>query len=175
MRKLSNNELNRLTPEEFKKTKKIPLIVVLDNIRSQHNIGAVFRTCDAFLIECIYLCGITAQPPSAEIHKAALGAEFTVNWIYHPDTSSLINELKANGYKTVAIEQTEGSIMLNKVNLHKNNKYAIVFGNEINGIQQEVVDLCDIHVEIPQYGTKHSLNISVAAGIILWEFFKQLY
>ncbi len=175
MRKLKVTELNRLIPEDFKNSKKIPLVVVLDNVRSLNNVGSVFRTSDAFRVEFIYLCGITACPPHAEIHKTALGAEDSVDWIYFKNTLEAVNNLKQQGYTVCAIEQVEGSIMLdNKLMLDKTKKYAIVMGNEVKGIQQSVVDHCDLCIEIPQYGTKHSLNVSVATGIIIWEFFNLL-
>lgn len=174
MRKLKITELNRLTPEAFKESKKIPLVVILDHIRSLNNVGSVFRTSDAFKVECIYLCGITACPPHAEIHKTALGAEETVNWVYFNDTLEAIENLRKQGYIICAIEQVEKSIMLDKLLLDKNKKYAIVMGNEVKGVQQCVVDNCDMSIEIPQYGTKHSLNVSVTTGIVIWDFFKQL-
>jgi 23S rRNA (guanosine2251-2'-O)-methyltransferase len=174
MRKLLNNELNRLTVEEFKEIKKNPLIIVLDNIRSQHNIGAVFRTSDAFLIESVYLCGITATPPNAEIHKSALGAESTVDWKYFKNTSDAVEHLIQNNYIVVSIEQAENAIELSDFEIDKNLKYAIVFGNEVKGVLQEVVSKSHHCVEIAQYGTKHSLNISVTAGIVIWEFVKKL-
>ena len=174
MRKLKITELNRLTPDAFKESKKIPLIVILDNIRSLHNIGAVFRTSDAFKVESVYLCGITACPPHPEIHKTALGAEDTVDWIYYKDTIEAVENLKQRNYTICAIEQVENSSMLNELIVDKSNKYAVVLGNEVKGVQQEVVDKCDICVEIPQYGTKHSLNVSVTTGIVIWDFFKQL-
>ncbi len=174
MRKLKITELNRLSIEEFKGAEKLPLVVVLDNVRSLHNIGSVFRTSDAFRIACIYLCGITAVPPHPEMHKTALGAELTVDWKYFPSTVDGIKELKDQGYTVIAIEQAEDSIMLERVELDSNKKYAIVMGNEVKGVQQEVVDMCDDCIEIPQYGTKHSLNVSVTAGIVIWDFFKKL-
>ncbi len=174
MRKLKITELNRLTPEEFKDSEKIPLIVVLDHIRSLNNVGSVFRTSDAFRVEAIYLCGITACPPHTEIHKTALGAEDTVDWAYFKDTLEAVDNLKKAGYTVCAIEQAEGSVMLDKLLLDKSKKYAIVMGNEVKGVQQSVVDNCDMCIEIPQYGTKHSLNVSVTAGIVIWDFFKQL-
>jgi len=174
MRKLLNSELNRLTDYSFKEAEKTPLIIVLDNIRSQHNIGAVFRTSDAFLIDSIYLCGITATPPNAEIHKSALGAENTVSWKYFKNTIDALIELKDNGYWIYSIEQAEGATDLSKLQLDKDKKYAIIFGNEVKGISQEVVDASSNCIEINQYGTKHSLNISVTAGIVIWEFFKML-
>ncbi|MBU3806814.1 RNA methyltransferase [Phocaeicola salanitronis] len=170
MRKLKVTEMNRLTVEEFKEAKKIPLVVVLDDVRSLHNIGAVFRTSDAFLVDCIYLCGITATPPHPEMHKTALGAEYTVDWKYFQHTEDAVNELRTMGYTLFAIEQCEGSILLDKLVLEPDKKYAVVLGNEVKGVKQEVVNLCDGCIEIPQFGTKHSLNVSVTAGIIIWEF-----
>ena len=174
MRKLKITELNRLTVDEFKQAEKLPLIVVLDEVRSLHNIGSVFRTSDAFLIKRIYLCGITATPPHPEIHKTALGAEDTVDWVYKKQTFEAIEELHNEGYIVLAIEQVEGSTMLNSLSLDADKKYAIVMGNEVKGIQQEVVNACDGCIEIPQYGTKHSLNVSVTTGIVLWEFTKRM-
>ena len=174
MRKLKITELNRLSVEEFKQADKLPLVVVLDEVRSLHNIGSVFRTSDAFLVNCIYLCGITATPPHPEMHKTALGAEDTVNWIYKKHTLEAVEELHNEGYTVLAIEQVEGSTMLGDLVLDKNKKYAIVMGNEVKGVQQEVVNACDGCIEIPQFGTKHSLNVSVTTGIVLWEFVNQL-
>ena len=174
MRKLKVTELNRISVEEFKEADKLPLIVVLDNVRSQYNVGSVFRTSDAFRVECIYLCGISATPPHQEIHKTALGAEDTVNWEYFKDTKEAILKLKSEGYYIYSIEQVEGSIMLENLQLDPSKKYAVILGNEVKGVQQEVVDLSDGCIEIPQYGTKHSLNVSTAAGIIIWDFFKWL-
>lgn len=174
MRKLKITELNRLTTEEFKQQQKNPLIVVLDNVRSLHNVGSVFRTSDAFLLEAVYLCGITSTPPHAEIHKTALGAEDSVEWKYFEDCHQAINLLKDN-YTVFAIEQAQGSIMLPELNLDKNKKYAIVLGNEVKGVQQSVIDLCHACIEIPQFGTKHSLNVSVTAGIVIWEFATKLH
>ena len=174
MRKLKVTELNRLTPEAFKESRKIPLVVVLDHVRSLNNVGSVFRTSDAFRVEAIYLCGITACPPHAEIHKTALGAEETVDWKYFNDTLEAVENLKQTGYTVCAIEQAEGSVMLDKDLLDKNKKYAVILGNEVKGVQQTVVDRCDMCIEIPQYGTKHSLNVSVTAGIVIWDFFQQL-
>ncbi len=175
MRKLKITELNRLSAEEFKTAEKIPLVVVLDDIRSLHNVGSVFRTADAFRVERIYLCGITAQPPHPEIHKTALGAEFSVDWIYKKDTLEAISELKAQNYTLYAVEQTEGSIMLDRFETETGRKYAVVLGNEVKGVKQEVIDACNGCIEIPQYGTKHSLNVSVTAGIVIWDLFKRLY
>ncbi len=174
MRKLKVTELNRISVEEFKEAEKLPLIVVLDNVRSQYNVGSVFRTSDAFRVECIYLCGISATPPHQEIHKTALGAEDTVNWEYYKDTKEAILKLKSDGYYIFSIEQVEGSLMLENLQLDPSKKYAVVLGNEVKGVQQEVVDLSDGCIEIPQYGTKHSLNVSTTAGIIIWDFFKLL-
>ena len=174
MRKLKNNELGRISVEEFKTTKKTPLIVVLDNIRSLNNIGSVFRTSDAFLIEKIYLCGICAIPPNKEIHKTALGATESVSWEYAEDTHTLIKELKASQIKVLAIEQAENSTKLNAFFPEENQKYAIVMGNEVKGVQQEVVNAADLCIEIPQVGTKHSLNIAVTTGVVLWDLFQKL-
>lgn len=170
MRKLKITELNRMSANEFKESHKMPLVVVLDDVRSLHNVGSVFRSSDAFRVESIYLCGITAVPPQPEIHKTALGAEDTVDWKYYQSAVEAVDNLKANGYKVFAIEQVEGSVMLDKLELDFTEKYAVVLGNEVKGVQQEVVDHCDGCIEIPQYGTKHSLNVSVTAGIIVWEF-----
>lgn len=174
MKKLSILEMNRLTKDEFKKTDKIPLTVVLDNIRSLHNIGSVFRTADAFLIEKIILCGVSSPPPHPELHKTALGAEDSVEWIYVESTMEAVQELKKESYFVYAIEQAHGSVSLNDLSVNPLNKYAVVLGNEVKGVQQSVVDLCDACLEIPQLGTKHSLNVSVASGIVLWSFFKLL-
>ena len=175
MRKLKITELNRLTTEEFKSRKKTPLVVVLDNVRSLHNVGSVFRTSDAYLVEAVCLCGITSTPPHAEIHKSALGAENSVDWVYFEDTLEAIKELKTKGFEVLAIEQAEGSTMLNQLEINPSGKYAVVLGNEVKGVQQAVVDACDGCIEIPQYGTKHSLNVSVIAGIIIWEFASKLF
>ena len=174
MRKLKITELNRLTVDEFKQANKLPLAVILDEVRSLHNIGSVFRTSDAFLVEHIYLCGITATPPHPEMHKTALGAEDTVDWKYVKHTLEAVEELHNEGYKVLAIEQVEGSTMLDELELEPDKKYAIVMGNEVKGVQQEVIDACDGCIEIPQYGTKHSLNVSVTAGIVIWDLFKKL-
>mgnify|MGYP000464627840 FL=1 len=173
MRKLRNNELGRISVSTFKKTTKTPIIVVLDNIRSLNNVGAVFRTSDAFLIEKIYLCGITATPPHREIHKTALGATESVDWEYKENTLALVNELKAQGVVLVAIEQVENSVMLDEFSLDATKKIAIVLGNEVKGVQQEVVSAADYCVEIPQKGTKHSLNISVSCGVVLWDLYQK--
>ena len=174
MRKLKITELNRLTVDEFKQANKLPLAVILDEVRSLHNIGSVFRTSDAFLVERIYLCGITATPPHPEMHKTALGAEDTVDWKYVKHTLEAVEELHNEGYTVLAIEQVEGSTMLDELEREPDKKYAIVMGNEVKGVQQEVIDACDGCIEIPQYGTKHSLNVSVTTGIVLWEFANKL-
>lgn len=173
-RKIPNAELDRLSPEAFKKEEKTPIIVVLDNIRSLNNIGSVFRTSDAFLIEKIYLCGITAQPPHRDINKTALGATETVAWEHVDDALSIVQQLQNEGIKVYAIEQVEGSIMLNDFKVNPKEKLAIIFGNEVDGVQQEVVNRCDGTIEIPQLGTKHSLNISVSAGVVIWDLFSKL-
>ncbi|CAM1345777.1 RNA methyltransferase [Tenacibaculum crassostreae] len=174
MRKLKNSELGRKTVEEFKQTDKTPIIVVLDNIRSLNNVGSVFRTSDAFLIEKIYLCGITATPPNKEIHKTALGATESVDWEYVADTIELVKKLQTDNVKVLSIEQAENSTMLNTFTPEINQKYAVVFGNEVKGVQQEVVSTSDICIEIPQLGTKHSLNISVSCGVVLWDLFSKI-
>ncbi len=174
MRKLRNSELNRITVEEYKHSKKTPVIVVLDNIRSCNNIGSVFRTSDALLIEKIYLCGITATPPNKEIHKTALDAEKSVSWEYLEKTEDAITKLKEAGFTVYAIEQVENSILLSDFQPSENEKLALVFGNEVKGVQQKVVRMCDSSIEIPQYGTKHSFNISVSAGIVLWDIFQKI-
>jgi tRNA G18 (ribose-2'-O)-methylase SpoU len=172
MKKLKITEMNRLTAEEFKNETKTPLIVVLDNVRSLHNVGSVFRTADAFLVEAVYLCGITSTPPHAEIHKTALGAENTVDWKYFENTHDALDQLKTLGYTVFAIEQAIGSTLLPDIKLESGKKYAVILGNEVKGVQQSVVDACDGCVEIPQFGTKHSLNVSVTAGIIIWDMVK---
>jgi tRNA G18 (ribose-2'-O)-methylase SpoU len=174
MRKLLNNELNRLNLDEFKKIKKSPIIIILDDIRSLNNIGSVFRTADAFLVQEIFLCGITAIPPHREIHKTALGATESVNWSYYNDVSEAIIKAKQLDFKVFAIEQTNKSIMLNDINIKKDEKTAVILGNEIKGVSNQTLTLIDESIEIPQYGTKHSLNISVCAGIIIWELFKKI-
>lgn len=173
-RKLKITELNRISAEEFKKANKLPLVVILDNVRSLHNIGSVFRTSDAFRVECIYLCGITATPPHPEMHKTALGAEFTVDWKYVNNAVEAVDNLRQEGYIVFSIEQVENSIMLENIQLEQGKRYAVVLGNEVKGVQQEVIDHSDGCIEIPQYGTKHSLNVSVTAGIVIWDLFKQL-
>ena len=174
MRKLNVLEMNRLTVEEFKAARKLPLVVVLDNVRSLHNVGSVFRSGDAFRIEAVYLCGITATPPSAEIHKTALGAEDSVSWKYYESTLDAVEELKQKGYFVYSIEQVEGSENMAKISLDASKRYAVVLGNEVKGVEQAVVNASDSCLEIPQLGTKHSLNVSVTAGIVVWEFAKQL-
>ena len=174
MRKLKNNELGRITVDEFKQTEKTPIIVILDNIRSLNNVGSVFRTSDAFLIEKIYLCGITATPPNKEIHKTALGATESVAWEHVENTIELVEKLKKDSVKILAIEQAENSTMLNTFTPEPNQKYAIVMGNEVKGVQQEVVSAADFCIEIPQLGTKHSLNISVSCGVVLWDLFNKM-
>jgi len=174
MRKLANSELDRKSVEEFKTSEKTPIIVVLDDVRSLHNIGSVFRTCDAFLIEKVYLCGITATPPNKEIHKTALGATETVIWEYVKDVVEVVKKLKQEGVSVQAIEQVENSVMLNEFEVQENITYALIFGNEVKGVAQEVVDLSDGVIEIPQLGTKHSLNISVSAGIVIWDLFQKM-
>jgi len=174
MRKLKNPELNRLTADEYKTISKTPVVVVLDNIRSCNNIGSVFRTSDALLIEKVYLCGITATPPNAEIHKTALDAEKSVEWEYFEKTEDAVVELQNKGYKVYAIEQVENSISLTDYLPATGEKVAVIFGNEVKGVQQKVVNLCDGSIEIPQFGTKHSFNVSVSAGIVLWEIFKKM-
>ena len=172
MQKLSMSELNRLTPEEFKRSKKTPVIAVLENIRSAYNVGSVFRTADAFLLESIYLIGYTAQPPHKEIKKTALGAEETVEWHYFADTKSAIESLKNNGYKVYAVEQVMHSISLESLTIDNDEKIAVIFGNEVSGVEQDNILLCDGCIEIPQLGMKHSLNIATAAGVVLWEIIR---
>ena len=174
MRKLKNSELDRLDISEFKQAQKSPIIIILDNIRSLNNIGSVFRTSDAFLIEKIYLCGITAQPPHNDIRKTALGSTETVDWEYSESTLDIVKKLKAQGVKICSIEQAEHATMLNDFKPQSDTKYAFVFGNEVKGVAQDVVDASDIVIEIPQYGTKHSLNISVSTGVVIWDVFSKL-
>ena len=166
------SELNRLTPEEFKRSKKTPVIAVLENIRSAYNVGSVFRTADAFLLESIYLIGYTAQPPHKEIKKTALGAEDTVEWHYFADTQSAIENLKKNGYKVYAVEQVTNSISLENLTIDNDEKIAVIFGNEVSGVEQDNILRCDGCIEIPQLGMKHSLNIATAAGVVLWEIIR---
>ncbi|MBW3524226.1 RNA methyltransferase [Chryseobacterium sp. NKUCC03_KSP] len=172
--KLKLEELNRIDVETFKKVEKIPLVVVLDNIRSMHNVGATFRTADAFLVQKIILCGITPQPPHREIHKAALGATESVDWSYENDINATINDLKSQGFEIVGIEQTTNSIMITDLKIDNTKKYAVILGNEVEGISDEALQNIDSFIEIPQLGTKHSLNVSVCGGIVMWEFAKAL-
>jgi 23S rRNA (guanosine2251-2'-O)-methyltransferase len=174
MRKLKINELNRLSAEEYKTAEKTPIAVVLDNIRSCNNTGSVFRTSDALLLEKICLCGITATPPNKEIHKTALDAEKSVDWEYFDKTEDAVINLQENGFMVYAVEQVENSILLPDFQPMEHQKLAFVFGNEVKGVQQKVVDLCNGSIEIPQYGTKHSFNVSVSAGIVLWDVFQKL-
>jgi len=175
MRKLKNSELERKTEEQYKITPKIPITVVLDNVRSLNNIGSVFRTSDAFFIEQIFLCGISGTPPHNDIRKTAIGAEKTVNWQYFQDTRTAVYELKKNNYSIISIEQTQNSIPLNEFKIDITKKHCLIFGNEVKGVQQFVVDVSDFCIEIPQSGTKHSLNVSVCAGIVIWEFYKEFF
>lgn len=177
MRKLEVIELGRMNSEEYKRSLKMPVTVILDDVRSLYNVGSVFRTSDAFRIEKIILCGITATPDNSlvEIHKTALGAEETVEWEYCSDCVSAVKDLKSKGYTAIAVEQVEDSIKLGDFKADRNSSYALVFGNEVKGVNQQVVDNCDISLEIPQFGTKHSLNVSVSAGIVIWEFAKQFH
>ncbi len=174
MRKITNQELGRLSVEEFAKSNKMSVTIVADNIRSLQNVGSLFRSGDAFGIEQIMLCGITATPPNRDIHKTALGAELTIKWSYYPTTTECVETLKSEGYKIIAIEQVEGATMLNDFVCTEGEKYAIVLGNEVMGVDQAVVDMCDGAIEIPQVGTKHSVNVSVAGGIVLWHLFCQI-
>lgn len=175
MKKKSMMELHRISCEEFKAVDKIPLVVVLDDVRSLNNIGSVFRTADAFVVERIYLCGITATPPHPDIHKTALGAEDSVDWTYCDDVCHAIEELRSKGYKICSIEQVQGSISLPQFVVKTGEKYAVILGNEVKGVKQEAVDMSDCCIEIPQCGTKHSLNVSITAGIIMWDFFKSMH
>ncbi len=174
MRKLKNSEMERLSVEEYQSAEKLPVVVILDNIRSLNNVGSVFRTCDALRVEKIYLCGITATPPHRDIHKTALGAENAVPWEYVENTEAALKSLQQQGFKLFAIEQTENSKMLHRFSVKADTKIAVVFGNEVKGVQQTVVDACEDCIEIPQEGTKHSLNISISVGMVLWEFYRQL-
>ena len=173
MKKLRTIEMQRLSVEEFKEADKLPLIVVLDDVRSMHNVGSVFRTGDAFRIEAVYLCGITSTPPSAEIHKTALGAEDSVNWKYFATALEALEALRADGYEVYSVEQAHGSTKLQTFTPIINKKYAVILGNEVKGVHQEVVDASDGCLEIPQFGTKHSMNVSVTAGIVIWHFAMQ--
>lgn len=174
MRKLLNEELNRKSVEEFKNATKTPIVIILDNVRSLNNVGSVFRTADAFLVEAVYLCGITGTPPNKDIQKTALGSTDSVSWKYFKTTLEAVNELKKNNYKIYSIEQAQSAIMLNNFNPGKTPKLAIVFGNEVKGVQQEVIDQSHGVIEIPQTGTKHSLNIAVSVGIVTWDLFQKM-
>lgn len=181
MRKLRTIEMHRLSVEQFKEAAKLPLIVVLDDVRSLHNVGSVFRTCDAFRVQAVYLCGITATPPNAEIHKTALGGEDSVDWRYFETAEAAVEDLHRHGYWVYSVEQVEGSVKLENLRLavgsspaERGQGYAVIFGNEVKGVKQHVVDMSDACLEIPQFGTKHSLNVSVTAGIVIWEFARQL-
>ena len=172
--KLKLDDLNRASVEDFKAQEKLPIAVVLDNVRSMHNIGSIFRTADGFAVEQVYLCGITARPPHREIEKTALGAAQSVNWVYCETAIHATEQLRAKGYRIIAIEQAENSIMLNDFNPFPSEKYALIFGNEVNGVSNEVMQMIDLCIEIPQFGTKHSFNIVVSAGIVLWDFFSKM-
>ncbi|MEM9672623.1 MAG: RNA methyltransferase [Bacteroidota bacterium] len=174
MRKLKNEELGRLSVDDYKAAKKRPIVVILDNVRSMHNVGSAFRTADAFLIEKIYLCGITAQPPHRDINKTALGATESVSWTYREKTSEAVEELSEAGYKIICVEQVDESVPLQDFMPYHDGKYCIIFGNEVFGVEDEIVAEADTCLEIPQFGTKHSLNVSVSIGIVMWDFFKKL-
>jgi 23S rRNA (guanosine2251-2'-O)-methyltransferase len=174
MRKLKNQELNRITAEQFKATDKTPVVIILDNVRSLNNIGSIFRTADAFLLESIYLCGITACPPHKDIQKTALGATETVSWKYFKTTGEAVSELRKAGYRIYAVEQTTSSLPLHEFTPVKGQKTALVFGHEVNGVDEEIIRHCDDCIEVPQYGSKHSLNIAVCAGIVIWDIFQKL-
>lgn len=174
MKKLSMEELQRSNIESFKKANKFPLIVIMDNVRSMSNVGSIFRTCDGFAVETLYLCGITAQPPHKEITKTALGATESVNWKYHENVLDLVVSLKNQDYKVFLVEQTDQSIMLDQFNYTKPDKIAIVLGNEVFGVDEKLLPVCDGVIEIPQYGTKHSFNVTIAGGIVIWEIIKQM-
>ena len=174
MRKLKLDELNRASISEFKEQDKLLIVVVLDNVRSMHNVGSIFRTCDGFAVEQVCLCGITSQPPHREIEKTALGATQSINWIYYTEPAQAVEQLRKDGYTIIAIEQAENSIMLNDFEADKSTKYALIFGNEVNGVSDEVMQMIDACIEIPQFGTKHSFNIVVSAGIVLWDFYCKL-
>lgn len=175
MKKIENEDLNRLSPQDFKSAKKLPITIILEDIRSLHNVGSVFRTSDAFLVNEIILCGITATPPNKEIHKTALGATETVDWRYSPTPLDAIIEFKSKNAIILAVEQVENSFMLNNYEVEGNSHYVLIFGNEVKGVSQEVINQCDGAIEIPQLGTKHSLNIAVSCGIVIWDFFQKLY
>jgi tRNA G18 (ribose-2'-O)-methylase SpoU len=174
MRKLLNNELGRKSVDQFRSSEKSPFVIILDNVRSQSNVGSIFRTADAFLIEKIFLCGITATPPHRDIQKTALGATESVVWKYYPTAVEAVNELRKEKYQIIGVEQVKGSVFLQDFILEKEKKFALVFGHEIYGVEQEVINLCDRCIEIPQFGTKHSFNIAVSAGIVLWELNRKL-
>ncbi|MDF3076552.1 MAG: methyltransferase [Sphingobacteriaceae bacterium] len=174
MRKLKLDELGRSSVEEYRQQKKLPITVVLDSVRSMHNVGSIFRTCDGFAVEQIFLCGITGQPPHREIEKTALGATNSVNWRYFEDIKEAIAELHQHSYQVIAVEQAEGSTQLNTFQPKASERYALIFGNEVNGVSDEAMSLVDGCLEIPQFGTKHSFNIVVSAGIVLWDFFAKL-
>lgn len=174
MRKITNEELHRPTVDEFAAMGRIPVVVVLDNVRSAQNVGAFFRTSDAFAVERVMLCGITATPPSRDIHKSALGAELTVEWAHYPTTAECATALREQGYTLLCVEQVEGAVMLDELEVDMQKRYALIFGNEVAGVDQAVVDMCDGAIEIPQAGTKHSINVSVAGGVVLWPFFTAL-
>ena len=174
MKKLNILELNRMNVADYREADKVPFVVVLDNVRSLHNVGSVFRTSDAYRVESIYLCGVTATPPSAEIHKTALGSEQSVAWSYHETTLECVEQLREEGYRIIAIEQIENSTMLNDFRAEEDKKYALIFGNEVDGVDQAIADIVDGAIEIPQVGIKHSLNVSVSAGVLMWEMFRQL-
>jgi len=175
VRKLKNIELSRISVSEFKSIAKTPVIIVLDNVRSLHNIGSIFRTADAFVMEGIFLCGISACPPNPEIHKTALGSTESVHWQYFSDSMEAVKKLRGDGYTIVGIEQVEGSSSLEKMKFNKDLRYAFVLGNEVKGVDQTIINFCDFCIEIPQLGTKHSLNVSISGGVIMWEFFKQFH
>lgn len=174
MRKLLNSELDRKSVEQFRNSEKSPFVLVLDNVRSQSNVGSIFRTADAFLAKAIYLCGITATPPHREIQKTALGATESVEWKHYANTSDAVTELRNEGYMIIGIEQTEGSVELQNMEIVNGENYALIFGHEVDGVDQEIINLCDACVEIPQFGTKHSFNIAISVGIVLWELNKKL-
>lgn len=175
MRKLKNEELDRLSVKAFKKAKKLPITLILDSIRSMHNVGSAFRTADAFLIEKVYLCGITAQPPHREINKTALGATESVDWEYKKEVVELVTELKEDGFRIIGVEQADESVSLEDFLPYKDQKFCLIFGHEVSGIQEQVIEMCDTCIEIPQLGTKHSLNVSVSIGVVLWDFFSKLH
>lgn len=174
MRKLKLDELNRPDLNTFKEQEKLPITVILDNVRSMHNVGSIFRTSDGFAIEQIILCGITGQPPHREIEKTALGATQSIDWIYYKEITTAISDLKSRGYKIIAVEQAEQSVQLNQFKPTENDRYALIFGNEVNGVSEEAMKQIDLCIEIPQFGTKHSFNVVVSAGIVLWDFFAKL-